>query len=391
MVTPKSDAAYRFPVTSSRTRSVTGRSPKSYERSIQVDVPVPGLYVTSNTWPGVVVETRPRDSARGIPVDVRRDEDPAPVGRGPRRRGVGRRPLDRCDGAAGPRAPRAVRERSRPEAFPVTAGFGERPEPLVADRLGLRVGPGAETGCLGAIGRQPGAGEHRLADNGVADHRRVERTPRVRWAAERIAGPDPLADVALIEVDVHLGAGERVEAEVRNRDVEARLTSVADHLVLPLDRVPVGLPGAVVLRAALEDVHVARADREALELERREAVIEAFELGRDPRQHLPAACERVSAQPAVRVVAPRRPIDELAARADDASVARLEELERVVRIRDQRVLVGVDSVRVQRVGPVEGHVGPADAGVGRENDAALVRDRLAVEVVTADVNDVRMT
>src|SRR5215216_2047567 len=44
---PKSVPGYRSPVTSSRTRSLTGRSPKLYDRSTHVDVPVAGLYVTS--------------------------------------------------------------------------------------------------------------------------------------------------------------------------------------------------------------------------------------------------------------------------------------------------------------------------------------------------------
>src|SRR5512143_1080964 len=51
--TPKSLAAYRSPLTSSRATSVIGMSPRSYERSTHVAVPAPGLYVTSNTWPGV--------------------------------------------------------------------------------------------------------------------------------------------------------------------------------------------------------------------------------------------------------------------------------------------------------------------------------------------------
>ena len=38
--TPKSFAAYNAPVASSRTRSVTGRSPISYERSAQVELNV---------------------------------------------------------------------------------------------------------------------------------------------------------------------------------------------------------------------------------------------------------------------------------------------------------------------------------------------------------------
>src|SRR6266516_1166701 len=51
--TPKSDAAYTSPVTSSSATSLAGRSPQSYERSVQVEVPNAGLYVTSNRCPGV--------------------------------------------------------------------------------------------------------------------------------------------------------------------------------------------------------------------------------------------------------------------------------------------------------------------------------------------------
>src|SRR5215204_6944188 len=50
---PKSVPAYRSPVTSSRTRSLTGRSPKLYDLSTHVDVPVPGLYVTSTMCCGL--------------------------------------------------------------------------------------------------------------------------------------------------------------------------------------------------------------------------------------------------------------------------------------------------------------------------------------------------
>src|SRR4029450_1645634 len=56
-VTPKSVEAERSPVMSSRTRSVVGRSPigpTPPSRFVQVAVHAPGLYVTSNTWPGVV-------------------------------------------------------------------------------------------------------------------------------------------------------------------------------------------------------------------------------------------------------------------------------------------------------------------------------------------------
>src|SRR6476646_9550849 len=51
-MTPKSVPAYRSPVRSSRTRSVTGRSARLYDLSTHVAVEP--VRVTSNTWPGVV-------------------------------------------------------------------------------------------------------------------------------------------------------------------------------------------------------------------------------------------------------------------------------------------------------------------------------------------------
>src|SRR4029453_5932966 len=56
LIPPKSVDAYRSPVTSSRTRSVAGRSPIGPvppSRFVHVAVPAAGLYRTSNTWPGV--------------------------------------------------------------------------------------------------------------------------------------------------------------------------------------------------------------------------------------------------------------------------------------------------------------------------------------------------
>ncbi len=131
-----------------------------------------------------------------------------------------------------------------------------------------------------------------------------------------------------------------------------------------------------------------RADREALELERGQAVVQTRQLRRNAREQLPAARQPVAAEPPVGVVAPRGAIDELPARTDHAAVARLDELERIVRVRDERVLVGMDAVRMQRIGAVERHVRPGGAGVGGEDDAALVRDGFAVEVVAADIDDV---
>src|SRR4029450_7578708 len=145
------------------------------DRSIQVDVPVAGLYVTSNTCPGVsgvfelyplyeihawlplagsmwmllmnrlgvtassssrvqltavaVRISRPWESSvtstgsastvlvmKHPPgVDVVGDEPPAGGGRRPRGRDVGGGPLERCDGRAGPGAPGHIGQRGGAE------------------------------------------------------------------------------------------------------------------------------------------------------------------------------------------------------------------------------------------------------------------------------------
>src|SRR5207248_1011238 len=58
IITPKSDAAYRSPLTSSRTSAVIGKSGRLLLRSTHVaavhPVPSGGVQVTSKTWPGVV-------------------------------------------------------------------------------------------------------------------------------------------------------------------------------------------------------------------------------------------------------------------------------------------------------------------------------------------------
>ena len=96
----------------------------------------------------------------------------------------------------------------------------------------------------------------------------------------------------------------------------------------------------------------------------------------------------VGREPAV--VAPRRDVAEVAVRAHDAAVVRLEELERVARGRDETCWSGWSAFGWSWVGRVHRHVRPADARVGREDHGALVRDRLAVRVGAARVDDVRM-
>src|SRR4026208_1350179 len=73
--------------------------------------------------------------------------------------------------------------------------------------------------------------------------------------------------------------------------VESRLAAVAPHRLKPLVLLTEVLPRPVVLCAALELVRVERADREALELERREVLVHRLELVRNTREQLVAPAQ----------------------------------------------------------------------------------------------------
>ncbi len=199
---------------------------------------------------------------------------------GPLRGSVGCCPRDSCHRRASAIAPGNIGQRRRAEPLPVTACVVERAEPFIAYRLRFGDRPRAEAGGLRPVDSQAGAGEQRLADNRIADHGRVELAAGV---AKRVTRPDPLRDIAIVEVNVGRVPGEVVETELGYGNVEAGLAAVADHRILPLVGVPASLPGAVILRPALQHVDVMRAHGQALELQCREALVEALELRRDAR------------------------------------------------------------------------------------------------------------
>ena len=340
---------------------------------------------------GQAVEPRERHGARGLGVGVQRDEHAARAGGRPERRRVRAGALDGCHVATLPvraveraRQPRGrvgpwirqERERHghvvRAERQPVAAEIVEHPEPLVAaspEGVDVR-GPHAPR--LGA----PHVSEpdvHGSGHDRVGDDRDVER---LGLAAEvdLVGDPVPVGDVALAEVHVGGRVEERVEAEVGVGGVEARLAAVADHRVLPLHRVARRLPGAVVLRAALQQVDVERAHREALELQRREPLVHALELRGHAREQLPAAAERgLDQRAAVGVVAPGRDVAKSPLERMTPPSFTSKNWNGLSGMRDDRVLVGMQAVRMVDVGGVHRHVRGAHAGVGREHDTALVR------------------
>src|SRR6476661_3229282 len=89
-MTPKSDAAYRSPVTSSRTRSVIGRSLRLLLRSVHVAVAP--FQVTSNTCPGCagVLKLYPEYEIHARCALDCGDGSPLPIGAVCRARQIGR-------------------------------------------------------------------------------------------------------------------------------------------------------------------------------------------------------------------------------------------------------------------------------------------------------------
>ena len=345
------------------------------------------------------VEPDERDVARRIRVRVVRDEHAAVRGRGPERRRVRCRTLDRGHRTACAVAPAGGRERRRAELDPVAARNREVAGELVAvlPELGQRHRAHAvrlrpDDGVLVVHGRRGPARVHRPRHDRVAGDRDVELVAAL--AVDRVGDPVPVRDRAVGEVHVRRRVEERVEAEVRVGRVEARLAAVAPEGLEPRVSASVVLPRSVVLRPTLQLSAVERAHREALELNRPETSVHALEPGRNRRQQLVTAAQVRLGEPTRVAVA--RAVRELAARPDDPAVRGLEELARVPRVRHEAVLVGMHPVRMVDVRRVHRHVREVHPGIGRAQHGAVVRDVrpvgavLVVLVRAAEVHDVRL-
>ena len=116
------------------------------------------------------------------------------------------------------------------------------------------------------------ASKQRLANRWVGNPRNVELR---RFNLHRVTNPDPVRQRPIREIDVAPSTSKGVGPEVPIANVEARLAAVANHRVVPGHRVAVVLPGAVVLRPALQLAAVEWADREALELQAGDALVDS--------------------------------------------------------------------------------------------------------------------
>src|SRR5260221_83241 len=99
---------------------------------------------------------------------------------------------------------------------------------------------------------------------------------------------------ALCERDVDLLKVVGVEAERRVRSVDAREPAVAEDGLRPGDARASGLERSVVLRTTLDVLRVSRVHRQALELQRLQARVEARQRTRDRRQQLLAAGQQIA-------------------------------------------------------------------------------------------------
>src|ERR1017187_8652755 len=109
---------------------------------------------------------------------------------------------------------------------------------------------------------------------------------------ESVSHPVPIRHQPIPEVHVNLRARVGVEPEMRIDNVENGLAAIAKDCLHPLLDVRRRFPSAVVLRSPLEVIHVERIHRQALELQRRQSLVDARELRWNSREQLLAASER---------------------------------------------------------------------------------------------------
>ena len=169
-------------------------------------------------------------------------------------------------------------------------------------------------------------------------------------AASRKRPPDdhPLVGIAVLEVRVGERARELVEPPRGIRAVVAGVAAVSVDALWPVVPVAHGIvvrPRAVVLCAALDLSRIRRVDRHIDELQGVEVPVDVRDQVRHARQHPPAVRQACGAQerPLVRVT-PERQVAERPIGADHAAIRTLEDLCRIRRVNDDRVLVRVDVV-----------------------------------------------
>src|SRR5581483_4502448 len=244
----------------------------------------------------------------------------------PQRGGIGRRSHHRGHAASRPLAPTAGSQRIRTERQPVAALNRENACELFAMLPEGSKSHRAHSVGLGAIYRSS-PGVHRAAYGGIVDDRNVEGAP---GEDDRVADPVPIPNRTVAEVHVNLLDVIRVEAELWIANVESRLTAVAPDCLLEELRRVSRLPGAVVLRTALHQAGVERADGDAVELKRIQPQVQTLQLSRNAGEQLLAAGKNAAGDAAR--IAVRGDVGKCAAGAHEAAVVTLEELIRIGRV-----------------------------------------------------------
>ena len=324
-------------------------------------------------------------------VSVGRDEHAAGPGRGPQCARVARHAFDDGDHAACTRAVRGtpqVGQARRTNPHEIAAGrIRCRGRKLRAIRLEVvsRTAP---------ILRAPDA-VRALEDRApscrmrVVDDRGIEVRP-LGAGHDRTGRHDPLGRVAVAEVHIRRLAGERVEPKLVVRRAEAGLAAVTIDLLVPDDGGAGVLERPVVLRAALHVVlRPLRADGKALELQRREALVQLDQLIRHAGEQ--ALAVRRGRRVESTDVALVRHVGEAAVRADDAAVRAFPVLERVGRVEHDGVLIGMGELGFMRIAVLR-QVAPRRAAVRRQQYRAPIRRPLDLGVTegTEQVDDVGM-
>ena len=216
------------------------------------------------------------DDGSGGGVRVVGDEHAPGTGRGPKRARVGGPAPESRQGVAGAAAPdrrRQIARRRAADAHEVTAAW------LGGGCRELRT-VGFQEGLIAAPVLRPPDAEGTLEDRAAAarvrirDDRRVEERC-LRAHDDRRGDDHPFRRIAVPEVRVVRLTCEGVEANGLVGGAETGLAAIAIDDLVPGRRLAAVLPGAIVLGSALQ--HVPRmllADREALELQRREAAVD---------------------------------------------------------------------------------------------------------------------
>ena len=227
-----------------------------------------------------------------------------------------------------------------------------------------------------AAGEQP-PWVDRVADGGHDEGRGLQRVRRdVGRVGQRVRDPVHVDLLLRIVADHELAALEGRERELRvgTGGVESVRAAVCDVDLQPVGGIAQSLPGAVVLRAGADAVHIVPVVIEGVGRQRAQAAIDGGQPLRDARKdHLAEGDPARHHEEVRRRRAIRRVIDEDAVRSVHPAVAQVEELAPVQRIHHQGVVVGMQRAGIDAAAVVLRHVGEDRPRVGREQYSPSVR------------------